>query len=254
MENKKVKVSRIMIFAINVCLLYLIGRTFISSLLLTYSELEKPWCDCISEGITFILTAAMCLVQRNDIRSYGLCRGTYKGSLKYIIPLAVVALMLTPYFFMFKVKEPLIPAIVDVVYVGIMEELVFRGAVFKGTEVLTDEHKAVLISSVLFGLFHLVNLSGDFAVSYVLLQVAFNAVIGLGLAALRAKTGSIFICMIIHIFLDINGLFGKSVSWMEKAQIVMYFVVGILLYVIYRLEKSKTSRTPSSPASPASPA
>ena len=242
MENKKATVSRIMVFAVNVCLLYLVGKSFAGSLIYTYSEITKEWSYCIAEGITFGLVIIMCMIRRKDIPSYGIAKGKYKGSLKYIIPLAVLALVLTPYFILFPVKEPVIPAVTDVIFVAVMEELIFRGSFFKAAEILTDEHKAVLITSILFGLFHLINLSGDYTVSYVLLQVAFNAVIGLGLAALRAKTGSIFIGIIIHMFLDINGLFSDTVSWMEITQIVMYFAVGILLYIFYRMDAAKNKQ------------
>ena len=241
MENKKITVSRIMIFAINACLLYLVGKSFIGSLIYTYSEISKEWSYCISEVITIALVVIMAVIQRKDLESYGICKGTYKGSWKYIVPLALLALMLVPYFFSSTIVDPLVPAVLDVIFIGVMEELIFRGLIFRATEVLTDEHKAVIISSILFGLIHLVNLSGDYTMSFVLLQVAFNAVIGLGFAALRVKTKSILAGIIIHIFLDINGLFVNEIQWIETAQIVMYFVVGILLYVFYLIDKAKNT-------------
>ena len=44
-----------------------------------------------------------------------------------------------------------------------------------------------------------------------LFQVVFNAVIGLGFAALRAKTKSILAGIIIHIILDMNGIFAAEI-------------------------------------------
>ena len=244
MENEKVKVSRIMIFAINACLLYLIAKTLISSLIMG-TGLSKPWCDCIAEGITLILTAVMAIIQRKDAPSYGICPGTYKGSLKYIIPLALLASMIIPYFIMVPVTDPFLPALLDVIFIGIMEELIFRGLVFRAAEVFTGEGKAVIISSILFGLLHLINLSGDDPVPYVLLQVVFNAVIGLAFAALRVKTKSILAGIVIHTFLDMNAIFVDTISWVEIAQIIMYFAVGIVLYVFYRKDAARKTAAPA---------
>jgi membrane protease YdiL (CAAX protease family) len=241
MESKKATVSKIMIFALNVCLLYLIGKPFISSIFY-YAGLDKPWRDFIAEIIIIGLTVIMALITRKDNPSYGIQKGTYKGSLKYIIPLSLLALMLTPYFFLIPMEEPIVPAVFHIIYIGIMEELIFRGLIYRAAEVLTNEHKTIIISSILFGLFHLVNLSGDNAVAYVLLQVAFTAFIGLGFAALRAKTRSILAGVLIHIVLDVNALFVDKIDWWENVQIAMFFVVGILLYVFYRVDRSKTGK------------
>ena len=169
MESKKVTVSRIMIFALNASLLYLIGKPFVSSLF-HYAGLDKPWRDFIAEIIIIVLTIIMAIITRKDNSSYGIQKGTYKGSLKYIIPLCLLPLMLIPYFFLIPLEDPIVPALFHIIFVGIMEELIFRGLVFRACEVLTNEHKAVLISSLLFGLFHLVNVTGDNELFNVLLQ------------------------------------------------------------------------------------
>ena len=237
MENKKITVSRIMIFAINACLLYLVGKPFVGSLIYTHSEISKEWSYAIAEGITIALVVIMAEIERKNLVSYGICKGTYEGSLRYIIPLGALALMIVPYFFGIPMVSPVLPAVIDVIFIGIMEELIFRGLIFRASEVLINEHLAVIISSILFGLIHLVNLSGEHAVSFVLLQVVFNAVIGLGFAALRAKTKSILAGIVIHILLDMNGLFAAEIPWVETAQIIMYFVVGGLLYGFYLADR-----------------
>ena len=242
MDNKKAIVSRIMIFALNACLLYLVGRPFISSLIYTHSDVGESWSICIAEGIVLILTVVMAVVQRKDLPSYGLQKASYKGTLKDLIPLTVLSLMLIPYFFHVRLVDPLLPAILDIIFIGIMEEFIFRGLIYRATEVIANEHAAIIVSSILFGLIHLTNLSGDSAWQFVLLQVAFNAALGLGLGVLRAKSGSIFGGLLFHIFLDINGLFKGSIPKLERAHIVMYFVVGILIYVLYRVEKAKAGK------------
>ena len=240
--DKKATVSRIMIFALNACLLYLVGKPFIGSLIYAYSDIPESWSISITEGIVLILTAVMAVIQRKDLPSYGLQKAIYKGTLKYLIPLTVLSLMLIPYFFHVRMVDPLLPAILDIIFIGIMEELIFRGLIFRASEVITNEHIAIIISSILFGLIHLTNLSGDSTWQYVLLQVAFNTALGLGLGVLRARTGSIFGGLLFHIFLDINGLFKGSIPKLERAHIVMYFVVGILLYIFYRVDKAKAKR------------
>ena len=67
MENKKITISRIMIFAINACLLYLVGKPFVGSLIYTHSEISKEWSYAIAEGITIALVIIMGSIERKNL-------------------------------------------------------------------------------------------------------------------------------------------------------------------------------------------
>lgn len=83
--------------------------------------------------------------------------------------------------------------------VGFIEELVFRGLLFRGMDE-GDHTSAVVVSSVTFGIGHIVNLfnaSGqDLPVT--LGQMAFAVAVGFALVYTLLKSGSIWPCVLFH--------------------------------------------------------
>ncbi len=87
--------------------------------------------------------------------------------------------------------------------VGFLEELIFRGFLFKA---LCKDHlkTAILISSVTFGLGHIVNLLNGAELVSTLLQIVYAIAIGFTFTYLFLVCGSIWPCIICHGV--INGL------------------------------------------------
>lgn len=100
---------------------------------------------------------------------------------------------------------------ITMVLVGITEELSFRGILLVGGRVAFGrESRAFVVSSILFGLFHLPNaiLGQDF--DLVLRQVVATALIGSAFYALRRVSGSLVPCIVLHAVYDwllIQGAF-----------------------------------------------
>ena len=95
-------------------------------------------------------------------------------------------------------------AVVLVCLVAIGEETAFRGVLLG---LLVERHgvgPAVVVSSVLFGLTHLVNLALGAALPGVLLQVLFAGLGAAGLAALRMRTGSLWPGIVLHALYDLT--------------------------------------------------
>nr|WP_290123031.1 CPBP family intramembrane glutamic endopeptidase [Lentilactobacillus senioris] len=85
---------------------------------------------------------------------------------------------------------------------GITEELIFRGILLPGSLTHFNGHRggiwyAVLISSVAFGMAHMVNLA-DQPLEATLLQGSNAFAVGLVLAALYLRTRSLILPMILH--------------------------------------------------------
>lgn len=93
--------------------------------------------------------------------------------------------------------------------VGFLEELIFRGFLFKA--LCKDNLKtAILISSVTFGLGHIVNLLNGAEPVSTLMQVVYAVAIGFCFTYLFLVCGSIWPCIICHG--AINGLSAFAVS------------------------------------------
>ena len=87
--------------------------------------------------------------------------------------------------------------------VGFLEELIFRGFLFRA--LCRDNLKtAILISSVTFGVGHIVNLLNGAALGATLLQIAYAVAIGFAFTVLFLAGGSIRPCILCHSV--INGL------------------------------------------------
>jgi membrane protease YdiL (CAAX protease family) len=93
--------------------------------------------------------------------------------------------------------------------VGTTEEVTFRGvlpvAIRRGGG---GERKAFLVSSALFGFFHLPNLLIGGEGSMVLRQVLITAVLGTAFYALRRASGSLLPCIVLHAVYDAMLLSG----------------------------------------------
>ncbi len=95
--------------------------------------------------------------------------------------------------------------------VGLTEELSFRGIQLVGARaVFGDERRALLWSSVLFGLFHLPNAILGASVGAAVAQVFLTALIGTGIACFRRLSGTLLVPVVVHAVYDfvlIQGAF-----------------------------------------------
>ncbi len=107
---------------------------------------------------------------------------------------------------LFAVQNPLTAFAVglDCIMTSVLEELAFRGVVF-GALLMAWEQKrhgklgAVVVSGVLFGLVHLINLiKNPAAVFEVLGQVGYSTLIGILLAAAVLRTGGLVFSVAVH--------------------------------------------------------
>lgn len=87
--------------------------------------------------------------------------------------------------------------------VGITEELTFRGVLVVGARrQWGSERKALLWSSVLFGLFHLPNFWFGQDLDITLRQVVFTALMGTIFYSLRRASGTLILCIVLHAVYD----------------------------------------------------
>ena len=149
-----------------------------------------------------LLVTAFCLIAWKTGLQPPLFRVRFDGVLVAACVSLVVINLSVPHLFdarswLFPSQNPLTTFAVgiDCAMTSILEELVFRGVVFcallKGWQQKRyGRLGAVVVSGVLFGLVHLVNLAGNpAAVFEVLEQVGYSTLIGILLAAAVLRTG-----------------------------------------------------------------
>jgi membrane protease YdiL (CAAX protease family) len=136
-------------------------------------------------------------------------------------------------------------AVVEMALTAFAEELLFRGLVFStllaawGTT-RRGIYQAAVTSSVLFGTAHLLN---EGRVGQLLIYVSFMAAVGLVLAGLRLRTGSIWVGVVLHWANNVTAVLavvgsvsgwwmrtpGMTPSWMLLGVLVLTALLGLAL-------------------------
>lgn len=142
---------------------------------------------------------------RKRLSYYGFCKWKGNDFYKINFVLFLVPLVNVPYLFS-GAKINIVIAIISSIYIGIMEEIVFRSFLCRSIEQMSNENIAIIISSMIFGCFHFLNI-GNYPLIYVLLQVLYAFGMGIVFSVVFYKSKSIIPCIIIHILIDFLGTF-----------------------------------------------
>lgn len=162
-----------------------------------------------------------------------------------ILPAFAIAINNFPFISFFwgdcYIKYDLVGILVYALFclsVGFFEEMAFRGCVLmfflrKRRDTKGDIFIAILLSSLVFGIIHLVNLFTA-SPAAVFLQIGYSALIG-GLCSLvLICTKNIWLCVIIHALYNFAGgivpAFGGGVIW-TAPEVVLTAVVAIIVSV-----------------------
>lgn len=126
----------------------------------------------------------------------------------------------------------LVIAALSMILVGFVEEMIFRGFLFRA--MLGEDKKivAIIISAVTFGIGHIVNLFTGQASFETVMQIIFAIGWGFILTMVCYKSGSIIPCIIAHSMIDALSLFGADNEIVDWIYIVTTIIVAIV-YSIY---------------------
>lgn len=157
---------------------------------------------------------------------YGLCGVKNSRRYLYFIPLAVITS--ANLWNGFTENLPPLESLLHVIsmcFVGFLEEVIFRGLLFKGMS-KTNITSAIIVSSLTFGVGHIVNLLMGEPLFDTLLQLVYASAIGFCYTSIFFVSGSILPCIISHILF--NSLSAFSVQRSEGGDIVMTVVISAL--------------------------
>lgn len=197
-------------------------------------------------GTAKIVTAPVCIaltliiylwINKNELKEkYGLC--SFKGSAKkylYFIPL--VLLSSTNVWWGLKLNLTVVESVLYVISmlcVGFLEEVIFRGFLFKA--LCKDNIKlAIIISSVTFGLGHIVNLLNGRDIPETLMQICYAVAIGFVFTIIFYKGKSLWPCIIAHGVVNSLSVFANTdaaPAWHGIAGSIFLCVVS-LAYAAY---------------------
>lgn len=175
----------------------------------------------VEKSVTLVFTAVLTLVlggflRRHGLsRYYGLCAPTHPaGAMLFYLPLVAIATV--NLWFGAQLRMPLTDTLCGVgtmLLVGFLEELLFRGLLFRAMA-KSNPRVAVLVTSLLFGLGHIINLvngSGADLLSS-LCQVCYAAAIGFLFVTLLVLGGSIWPAVLTHSLLNALSVFANEAA------------------------------------------
>lgn len=203
-------------------------------------------------GTAYSVSAIFCILQtvilfaflqRNGLlKRYGLCKSPIPARrFLYYLPLFILA---TRNFWngtAFNLDlHGTVCYIVCMLCVGFLEEAIFRGLLFKA--VAKDNVKtAIIISSVTFGLGHLLNLVNGSGAELTenLFQVTGAIAIGFMFVVLFYRGGSLLPCIITHAAINITSIFANETGLTVEKRMIFHLVL-IAITVSYALILIKT--------------
>lgn len=99
--------------------------------------------------------------------------------------------------------------LVTALLIGFTEETIFRGLMLTALKA-RGPWTAAIITSVLFGLSHSLNLLSGKSGAEILIQVAYALAVGFAFAAIVFKTGLIWPLVVVHALIDFTSFLGKQ--------------------------------------------
>lgn len=118
-------------------------------------------------------------------------------------------------------------AMISFALVGFVEELVFRGFLFKAMLAGGSAKTAIIVCSVTFGAGHIVNLLTGHATFETLVQVVFAIAVGFVFTLVCYKGGSLWPCIIAHSMIDVFSTLSARNDVMDWIYLGATFVIAV---------------------------
>ena len=203
-------------------------------------------------GVAYAASAVFCVsqtvvlfafIRKNNLQKrYGLCKSPVPArQFLYYLPLVVlasgnlwngVAVNYTP--------AETIRRIVCMLCVGFLEEVIFRGLLFKAMA-KDNIRSAIVLSSVTFGIGHIINLFNGSGMDLVnnLCQIVFAIAVGFLLVTIFYRGGSLLSCILVHSAINTLGTFANDTN-LTTATHLVHLAVLVAVAVAYTLILTRT--------------
>ena len=203
-------------------------------------------------GVAYAASAAFCVLQtvvlfvfirKNNLQKrYGLCKSPIPACrFLYYVPLLILASgnLWNGFVLNYSPAETAC-RIVCMLCVGFLEEVIFRGLLF---EAIAKDNipSAVVISSVTFGIGHIINLFNGSGMDLVgnLCQIVFAIAVGFLLVTVFYRGGSLLPCILVHSVINTLGTFANDANLTTEMHL-LHLAALIVITVAYTLILTRT--------------
>ena len=186
----------------------------------------------------FLIGLIICLKR---LKYYGFRKVKNKKEYLYFIPL--ILLVFANLFNGININnttEEIIYHILTMINIGFIEEIIFRGFLFKMME-KEDLKIAITVNTITFGIGHIINLFNGADLIPTLIQVVYAMCGGYMFVMLFYKSKSIIPCIITHSLINALSIFNIENEFSIYI-IPIYLIIVSLLYGIYISKKVEVNK------------
>lgn len=206
--------------------------------------------DAVSEkiglikSVTLVLcgalsVAAFMFIKKNGLMEYyGLCKGDFDGK-KWLYFLPLIAVSSVNLWCGLQMNHSVLESVLyaaSMVFVGFFEEVIFRGFLFRGM-CRNNMKAAIIVSSLTFGMGHIVNLLNGRDFVPTMLQIIYATAIGFMFTMIFVKSGSIIPCILSHIAVNATSTFSTEKDMVTGIAVSLIITVLSAGYGYYLLKK-----------------
>ena len=187
--------------------------------------------DYRSVLVNFILTTAICIfIKKSNLTEYfGLNKFPKAKEYLYFIPLVMmVSINLWNGVNLNNTIGYIICHICAMIFVGFLEEIIFRGFLFKMME-KDGVKSAIIVSSITFGIGHIINLFNGAEIVPTVMQIIQACSIGYLFVIIFYKSKSLLPCIITHSIMNSLSIFNNNDTIISG----LFLIVVPLIYAFY---------------------
>ncbi len=206
--------------------------------------------DSIGKAVTLIFHLALSVIligwlwQNGRFKTYGLC-GSRVAASRFLWYIPLIVVVTRNFWCGIQLTTAATEAALYVgsmLCVGFLEELLFRGFLFKAMA-KTNRRAAIIVSSVTFGIGHIVNLFNGSGMTLVanVCQIACAVAFGFLFVVIFDRGGSLWPCIIAHCFINTTSVFDvtpdSATTEIVLSLIMCVIIVGYTLVLLKTLPK-----------------
>lgn len=231
-------------FALVWIAIYVVGTNITDSLSL---RIGIPKLFTLIFLVILCFTAVLWIKKNNLFAEYGICKPDINASkMLFYFPL-IISVSCNLWFGVshnLSVSDSLL-FIFSMICVGFLEELIFRGFLFKAMS-KNGIKSAVIVSSITFGIGHIVNLfnSNEANLLSNLCQVCYAAAFGFLFVIIFIKTNSLLPCIVTHSLTNALSVFSNETDMSNGRKIFVAAAltataIGYSVFIIKTLPKKE---------------
>ena len=205
------------------CMLLIILYLVVNSYCMQNFGLTDFRSAVINFVFSIILIVFMILLKR--LKFYGITKPENSKKFLYFFPLVIIASVnLWGGINLEYSKEEIVFHILTMINVGFLEEIIFRGFLFKMME-KDNPRLAIWVSAITFGIGHIINLLNGSEVIETLVQICYAIAAGYVFVIIFYKSKSLVPCIITHALLNSLSIF------LVENFVTIYIVSAVLIII-----------------------